>query len=105
VVEAIKLGQSGLAADIDSLWLVTADEAPRLERLMKRTGMDETKARARIAAASGHVPEGIRVDVSIDNSGDVGATLRAVDDAWQALLADKSDTRQDLIVFRQEELS
>ena len=97
VVEAIKLGQSGLASDIDLLWLVTADEASRLERLMKRTGMDETKARVRIAAASGRVPEGTRVDLSIDNSGDIGATLRTVDDAWQALLADKTDTRQNLI--------
>jgi dephospho-CoA kinase len=103
VVEAIKLGQSGLASDIDSLWLVTADEASRLQRLMKRTGMDETKARARIAAASGRVPDGIRVDLLIDNSGDIGATLRAVDDAWQALLADKTDKRQDLIVSGQEE--
>jgi dephospho-CoA kinase len=105
VVEAIKLGQSGLASDIDSLWLVTADEASRRERLMKRTGMDETKARARIAAASGSVPEGTRVDLSIDNSGDIGATLRAVEDAWQALLTDKTDIRQNRKAFRQEEPS
>ncbi|MBW3633194.1 MAG: dephospho-CoA kinase [Chloroflexi bacterium] len=105
VVEAIKLAQSGLASDIDSLWLVTADEATRLQRLMTRAGMDEAKARARIAAASGRVPDGIRVDFAIDNSGDIGATLRAVDDAWQALLSDKMDTRQHEIVPTQEEPS
>ena len=105
VVEGIKLGQSGLASDLDSLWLVTADEATRLQRLMKRAGMDETKARARIAAASGRVPDGIRVDRAIDNSGDIGATLRAVDEAWQALLSEKTGKHQDLIVSGQEEPS
>ena len=105
VVEAIKLGQSGMASDLDSLWLVTADETTRLQRLMKRAGMDETKARARIAAASGRVPDGIRVDRAIDNSGDIGATLRAVDDAWQALLFEKTDRHQDVTVSGPEEPS
>lgn len=105
VVEAIKLGQSGLASDIDSLWLVTADEATRLQRLMKRAGMDETKARARIAAASGHVPDGLLIDLSIDNSGDIGDTLRAVDDAWQTLLTGETDTHQHVTVPSQEEPS
>ncbi len=105
VVEAIKLGQSGLASDIDSLWLVTADEPSRLQRLMKRAGMDETRARARIAAASGRVPDGIRVDREIDNSGEISATLRAVDDALQALLSEATDTHQDLMMTSQEESS
>ncbi len=105
VIEAVKLVQSGLASDVDTLWFVTADEAARLRRLMRRTGLDESQARARIAAASGFVPKGVRADVSIDNSGDMGATLRAVDDAWQAVFSDKTKMRNDFVVSAKEEHS
>src|SRR5215212_6730499 len=58
VLEAVKLVQSGLAADVDALWFITADPETRLRRLISRSAMDEARARTRIAAAPSTVPEG-----------------------------------------------
>ena len=88
VVEAVKLVQSGLASDVDALWFVRADPETRLRRLMSRSGMDEASARARIAAAPDAVPEGVAVDATIDNSGDLASTAAAIEDAWQAVGSD-----------------
>jgi dephospho-CoA kinase len=85
VLEAVKLVQSGLASDVDALWFVTAESETRLHRLMARSGMDETRARARIAAAPATVPNGVEIDTTIDTSGDLASTASAVDDAWRAV--------------------
>jgi dephospho-CoA kinase len=85
VLEAVKLVQSGLASDVDALWFVTADPETRRHRLMSRSGMDEASARARIAAAPDTVPEGVDVDVTIDNSGDLLSMSAAIDEAWRAV--------------------
>jgi dephospho-CoA kinase len=85
VVEAVKLAQSGLGSDVDTLWFIRADPETRLRRLMSRSGMVEASARARIAAAPDTVPEDVDVGATIDNSGDLASTLAAIDDAWRAV--------------------
>ena len=85
VLEAVKLAQSGLDADVDTLWFIHADPDTRLRRLMTRSGMDEASARARIAAAPETVPEGVSVGATIDNSGDLASTSAAIDEAWRAV--------------------
>jgi dephospho-CoA kinase len=104
VLEAIKLVQSGLASDIDALWFVTADPETRRHRLMSRSGMDEASARARIAAAPDTVPEGVDVDVTIDNSGDLLSTSAAIDEAWRAVRIGAA-RRQDNLMPAKEERS
>jgi dephospho-CoA kinase len=96
VVEAVKLAQSGLDADVDTLWFIRASPETRLHRLMSRSGMDEASARARIAAAPDTVPEGVDVGATIDNSGDLASISAAVDEAWRAVwlgTASQKDTR------------
>jgi dephospho-CoA kinase len=85
VVEAVKLVQSGLASDVDTLWFVTADAETRLHRLMSRSGITEESARARIAAAPDSVPAGVEVGATIENSGDLASTSSALDAAWRAV--------------------
>jgi dephospho-CoA kinase len=104
VLEAIKLVQSGLASDVDALWFVTADPETRRHRLMSRSGMDEASARARIAAAPDTVPEGVDVDVTIDNSGDLLSTSAAIDEAWRAVRIGAA-RRQDNLMPAKEERS
>jgi dephospho-CoA kinase len=104
VLEAIKLVQSGLASDVDALWFVTADPETRRHRLMSRSGMDEASARARIAAAPDTVPEGVDVDVTIDNSGDLLSTSAAIDEAWRAVRIGAA-RRQDNLMSAKEERS
>ncbi len=96
VVEAVKLVESGLLENVDSLWLVTADPEVRLRRLAAYRGLSEDEARARLTASS-HVAEpNAPVDVVIQNSGDMSCVARAVAHAWQAVLA--ADCRQPELV-------
>lgn len=87
VIEAVKLVESGLLDDVDSLWLVTADPEVRLRRLAARRGLSEEEARARLGASL-HVaePDAI-VDILIENSGDMSLVTRAVTEAWDAVVA------------------
>ena len=85
VVEAIKLVESGLEVDVDSLWLVTADPDVRLRRLAARSGLSEEVARERLAASMRVAKPTAAVDVVIDNSGDMSHVARAVSAAWQSL--------------------
>ncbi len=85
VIEAVKLVQAGLLADIDRLWVVTADSETRLRRLMSRAGMNEPEARRRIDSASDPSTSRVHGDVSIDTSGPLEGTELAVAEAWNAL--------------------
>ncbi len=87
VVEAVKLIESGLVADVDSLWLVTADPEVRLRRLAARRGLSEADARARLAASSHVAMPDAPVDVVIENSRDMSCVERAVADAWHSVAA------------------
>lgn len=87
VIEAVKLVESGLLDDVDSLWLVTADPEIRLRRLAARRGLSEEEARARLGASL-HVAEpAATVDILIENSGDMSLVTRAAAEAWDAVVA------------------
>jgi dephospho-CoA kinase len=105
VLEAVKLVQSGLASDVDALWFVTADPETRLRRLMTRSGMDEASARARIAAAPATVPEGVLVDATIDNTGDLASTSAAVNEALRALPSFSAQENHSGVISTQKERS
>lgn len=47
--EASLLFEAGRAKDFDQVFLITAPEQIRIERIMRNRGIDETQARARIA--------------------------------------------------------
>lgn len=96
VVEAVKLTQSGLAADVDSLWLIQAAPEMRVHRLMMRNGLGQTEARPRVFSAGNPLSADVQVDVTIDTSGSLASTRNAVDAAWITLLESRSrDCRTD----------
>ena len=86
VIEAVKLVESGLLADIDSLWLVTADPEVRLRRLASRRGLTEEQARARMAASSRVSEPDAPIDVVIRNAGDMSRLARDVADVWRMVV-------------------
>ena len=94
VIEAIKLGQSGLRDVIDRLWVVVAHPEVRLQRLMTRTNLDRETAERRLAAATAPLPGDIRVDAIIDASGDLEETAQAVTTAWDQLGVTPGPTHQ-----------
>lgn len=83
VIEAVKLAQTELIDDVDSLWVVDADPATRRERLVKHRGLSPSAAQDRIDAFLLPLPQGMIEDVRIDNAGPIECTRRRVALAWQ----------------------
>jgi dephospho-CoA kinase len=81
-VDAVKLIESGLDQDCDSVWLVVCDPEIATDRLMRRNGHSHADASARVAAQPDIAPKRARADVIIDNSGSREETLRQVHAAW-----------------------
>ncbi len=85
VVDAIKLIESGLAAELDGVWVVTCAPEEQLRRLIDDRGLTEQQARDRIAAQPPQQEKVRHATVVIDNSGSLSDTERQVDRAWDAL--------------------
>lgn len=85
VVEAIKLLESPVSGICQEIWVVTAPEAARIERLRGR-GLSEGEARLR--AAQQMPPERMRerATTAIENDGDLVALRARVEDAWRLSL-------------------
>ncbi len=82
VVEDIPLlVETGLAPMFPLVVVVHADEETRVERLIKR-GMDETDARARIAAQASEEQRRAIADVLLDNSGSQGELVERAREIW-----------------------
>ncbi|MEW6179428.1 MAG: dephospho-CoA kinase [Chloroflexota bacterium] len=83
VVEAIKLIESGMAKQCDSLWVVYAPPDIQLARLMKNRGMSEKDARQRIASQPPQEEKIAAADVVIRNAGTFDETWKQVVTAWR----------------------
>ena len=80
--------ETGGAASMDRVVVVTADPDTQCSRLMARDGFSEEEARRRIASQM-PLAEKVKVaDYVIDNSGDRAETERRVRDVYRALLDD-----------------
>jgi dephospho-CoA kinase len=84
-VEAVKLIESGMHRQFDSVWLIVCDRAERRQRLAER-GWSPEEATRRIAASSPLEAQIEVADVTIDNSGSPDATLRQLEVAWRDVL-------------------
>jgi dephospho-CoA kinase len=84
-LDAVKLIESGLAADCDRVWIVTCDRDQQIARLVSRNGLSRAEAERRIGAQPPLAPKLAQADLVIDNSGSLDATRRQVEQAWQEL--------------------
>jgi dephospho-CoA kinase len=82
-VDAVKLIESGLDRDCDSVWVVTCDPEVATQRLMARNGLSLSDAAARVSAQPEIAPKLARADVIIDNSGSRESTREQVETAWR----------------------
>jgi dephospho-CoA kinase len=87
VIDAIKLIESGWAAECDQVWVVTCPEAQQVARLMATRGMSEAEARQRVAAQPPQEARLPHASVVIDNGGTQAATRAQVEAAWARALA------------------
>jgi dephospho-CoA kinase len=106
-VEAVKLVESGLLADVDSLWVVTADPNVRRQRLAARSGLSDEEAESRLSASSHVATLNVPASVVIQNSGDMSCMARAVARAWQEVVVPflAADDRQPVATIETKEHS
>jgi dephospho-CoA kinase len=87
VVDAIKLIESGLAAEVDSVWVVSCPPALQLTRLVQSRGLSDDEARVRIDAQTPQAAKVAAADVVIDNAGSREALEARVAAAYRETLA------------------
>lgn len=91
VIAAIPLlFEAGLQEEFDRIILVDAPDQTRLSRLVHRRGLSTAEAMRMMAAQMPVETKRSQVDVVIENDGDLKALRRAVEAAWQDLLAQSS---------------
>jgi dephospho-CoA kinase len=79
VVDAIKLLESGLADEMDTVWVVTCPRAEQVRRLTAERGLTPVQAEVRIGAQNAQEEKVKRAAVVIDNGGTLAETERQVD--------------------------
>lgn len=82
VLVAPLLLEHGGEAVVDQVWVVAVPEEVQVERLVRRDGLEEQEARARLAAQMPTSEKVRRAHVVIDNSRSLQETERAVEAAW-----------------------
>lgn len=108
VIEAIKLLESGLAKDCDTLWTTYSPEKIQLARLMSKRGMTEADALTRIRAQASQQVKLDQATVIIQNVGSFEDTWQQVQAAWKALspitdtapIRVQKETQSELVVRR-----
>ena len=86
ILDAALLVEAGAHRDLDALVVVTCRPETQIARAVRRGGMTEEEARARIAAQA---PAGAKLEAAdyvIDNEGTLEETARRTRDVWTALL-------------------
>ncbi|MBW4485375.1 MAG: dephospho-CoA kinase [Tildeniella torsiva UHER 1998/13D] len=84
VVQVIPLLlEANLADQVSEIWVVTCPLERQLRRLMERNGLTAEQASARIQSQMPLAEKVALADVAIDNSADLPALFRQVDEALQ----------------------
>ncbi len=84
-LDAIKLFESGWAANCDTVWAVTCRRDQQISRLMHARGYPQEEAEMRVNAQSPQEEKAARADLVIDNSGTLAQTREQVREAWRAV--------------------
>ena len=93
VVEAIKLLESGLAEQVDAVWVVDAPPETQLARLVTQRGMSDAAARQRLRAQNSQAEKLARADLVIRNDGSpeqLRQQVRAARDALRRELSERA---------------
>jgi len=98
VIEAIKLLESELKTNCDSIWVSFAPEEVQVERLMRKRGLTRDQALERIHAQSAQSEKVASANVVIRNVGSYDDLWKQVTEAWKQV----SPTTDTLPVIRKE---
>jgi dephospho-CoA kinase len=90
VIEAIKLLESGMREDCDSLWVANVPEEIQLLRLVEKRGLTAPAARIRVDAQPSQSFKIAQADVIIENKGTYKELWLLVKSAWDRLTLQES---------------
>ncbi len=97
IVEAALMIEAGAHKHLDKLVVVTCSEADRVRRFQRRTGLEESAARAEVERRmKAQMPESEKArlaDYVVDNSGDLDFAEKQVRRVWSSLQHDEAHTR------------
>ncbi len=86
VIEAIKLVESGLGEQCDSIWVTYAPQEVQLKRLIEKRKMRKHEAQMRIASQPSQDAKVATADVVIRNDGSFEKTWSQVLGSWKVLV-------------------
>lgn len=87
VIEAIRLLDGDLKHQVDHVWVVDADTAQQVARLVRDRGLTKAQALTRIEAQPPQAEKRAQAHVIIRNDGDLSATHRQILAAWDDVLS------------------
>ncbi len=85
VIEAIKLLESGLRDQCDSLWVTDAPQEVQVERLMRKRGMSREDAQQRVQMQLPQKEKLAAANVVITNNGSYDDLWKQVTEAWKSI--------------------
>lgn len=86
VLEAAVLFEAGWQDLVDEIWAAVVAPGVAVERLIKRNGLSEEQARARLASQLSNEERARQSDIVIDNSGSLEDLSQSVDALWREAL-------------------
>ena len=98
VIEAIKLLESNLKTECDTLWVTYAPEEVQVQRLMRKRGLSRDASLERIHAQSAQTEKISAASVVIRNAGSYDELWKQVTEAWKKI----SPTSDTLPIIRTE---
>jgi dephospho-CoA kinase len=86
VIEAIKLLESSLRNQCDTIWVTDATQEVQVERLVRKRGMKQEDALQRVHSQSAQKEKLASAKVVISNNGSFDDLWKQVNEAWKKLL-------------------
>lgn len=97
VIEAIKLIESGINKQCDSLWVSYAPQELQLKRLMEKRGMKELEARQAIMSQTPQEQKTGQAQVVIQNIASFEDTWRQVAAAWKKVVPVETESESPTV--------
>jgi len=86
VIEAIKLLETNLRSQCDTVWVTDADQKVQIERLIRKRGMSQDDATQRIHSQSAQKEKLASAKIVINNNGSFEDLWKEVNNAWKRLV-------------------
>jgi dephospho-CoA kinase len=103
VIEAIKLLESSLRSQCDTIWVTDASQEVQVERLVRKRGMTQEDALQRVFSQSAQTEKLASANLIISNNGSFEELWKQVNDAWKNISPSRQAEPDTLISSKPED--